>query len=260
MQHILLIAIILLATTACHKQYVRKKSTADTTRFENTNAQKFVQNYNRQLPQVTHFQAKAKIEYQTDKENITANLTIRSRYDSVLWVSIMPLLGVEAARIKITQDTLYVLDKIHHTVTISPIRKIEEKLGAKISLKELQDVLLGLTRIPEKIQAYKQDKNFYFISAWHEDLNYTFEIDKQKLLYSLFLKEKHTSYTSHFHYQDYADTPLQNQTVKLPYRIAALLQSKQKVQASLTYTKINLNPEKLNIPFEFSKNFKILYE
>lgn len=222
--------------------------------------QKFVQEYNNQIPTLSYVQAKAKLEYQSGKEKLNSTVIIRSRYDSVLWVSVIPVLGIEAARIKITRDTLYVMDKINHTVTISSVRKIEEKLGAKITLNELQNTMFGLNPIPNKIQKIKQDKTFYLVSALQNNIDYTFQIQKSMLLHSLFLKEKQNGYTSIFYYLNYVDVPLQGKTIKLPHYLTASIQTKQNIQAQLTYTKINLNPEKLSTPFEFSKNFKVLYE
>lgn len=262
---VFLYAYIAIFGLACHHKSTRKVKTTtsrkDTTAkiAQNADAKKFVQEYNAHLRIPTHVQAKAKLDYASGKEKLNANLIIRSRYDSVLWVSVMPLLGIEAARIKITRDTLYVMDKINHTITISPIQKVEQKLGVKVALKEIQELMLGLNPIPDKIITYKLDK-INLVTASQNNINYTFEIHKELLLHSLFLKGQQNGYTSHIHYLNYTDTPFQNNTLKLPYYLTAELHTNEHIQAELTYTKINLNTEKLATPFDFSKNYTVKYE
>lgn len=262
---VFLLFLFTLSWFACHHKGTRRNKNithrTDTTAkvSENADVKKFIQEYHAHLPAITHVQAKAKLDYTSNKEKLNANLIIRSRYDSVLWVSVVPLLGIEAARIKMTRDSFYIMDKINHTITISAIQKAEEKLGVKVSLKEIQDLLFGLNRIPEPVQTYKQGK-MHFVSATKNNVNYTFEIQKELLLYSLFLKGQHNGYTSHVHYLNYTDTPFQNNTIKLPYYLTADLHTQEHIQAELTYTKINLNPEKFSTPFDFSQNYKIKYE
>jgi len=262
---IVFICVFLLTQSGCHNKGIRKdkrptqRVDTNTTEIKNADSKKFVREYHAHLPAVTHVQAKAKLDYASGKDKINANLIIRSRYDSVLWVSVVPLLGIEAARIKVTRDSFYVMDKINHTVTISPLQKTEEKLGVKVTLKELQDIMLGLTRIPNKVNTYKQSK-MHFITATQNGVDYAFEIQKEFLLHALFLKGQQSGYTSQLHYLNYTDTPFQNTSTKLPYYITANLHTKENIQAELTYTKINLATEKFNTPFEFSKNYRIIYE
>lgn len=257
--------LILFSAFSCHHKGTKKDKNiaqkADTTAKETLTAdtKKFIQEYHARIPAITHVQAKAKLDYATAKEKINANLIIRSRYDSVLWISVLPLLGIEAARIKVTRDSFYMMDKINHTITVSALQKTEEKLGVKVSLKELQDIMLGLTCIPTKILKYKQDK-MHFVSATQNKIDYAFEIQKELLLHSLFLKGQQSGYTSHLHYLNYTDTPFENKTIKLPYYITADLRTKENIQVELTYTKLNLKPEKFATPFDFSKNYKVIYE
>jgi uncharacterized protein YhbP (UPF0306 family) len=240
------------------RKVIHRTDTA-TTVAQNADVNKFVREYHARLPMITHVQAKAKLDYASGKEKLNANLIIRSRYDSVLWISVVPLLGIEAARIKITRDSFYIMDKINHTITVSTIQKAEEKLGVKISLKEIQELMLGLTHIPDKTNKYKQDK-IHLITATANKIDYAFEIQKELTLYSLFLKGQQSGYTSHIHYLNYTDIPFQNNTIKLPFYLTAELHTKEHIQAELTYTKINLNTEKFSTPFDFSKNYKIIYE
>lgn len=251
--------------SACHHKNTRRhknlthRTDTTTTGTQGADVKKLIQEYHAHLPLLTHVQAKAKLDYASGKEKLSASLIIRSRYDSVLWVSVIPLLGIEAARIKITRDSFYILDKINHTVTISSIQKTEEKLGVTTSLREIQELMLGLTRIPTKITKHKQDK-MHFIAASQNGIDYAFEIQKELMLYSLFLKGQQNGYTSHVHYLNYTDTPFQNTTIKLPYYLTADLHTKEHIQAELTYTKINLNAERFSTPFDFSKNYRIIYD
>jgi hypothetical protein len=52
------------------------------------------------------FFAKAKIEIEDSKNNNTVNAIIRMKKDSVIWISLNAILGIEVSRILITPDTV----------------------------------------------------------------------------------------------------------------------------------------------------------
>src|SRR5690348_3224740 len=55
--------------------------------------------------------AKAEVEY-TDQDNNpeTFDVNIRLRKDSVIWISVTPLLGIEAVRVLITPDSMKIMN------------------------------------------------------------------------------------------------------------------------------------------------------
>src|SRR6476660_8702296 len=71
------------------------------------------------------FSGKAKMDYDDGKktQNFTAN--IRMRRDSVIWVAITSLMGIEVARIMITRDSIDMLDRLHKERIKKPFNFLE---------------------------------------------------------------------------------------------------------------------------------------
>ncbi len=70
-------------------------------------------------------------------------ITYRIKKDSVIWISITPLLGLEAARIMITRDSVFMLDRLHKTYYKNNIENINEVLKIDVNFILLQNILLA---------------------------------------------------------------------------------------------------------------------
>lgn len=242
--------------TNCHRNLSKNKTAKDTLKtLENSVLSTFEQAYNKANIPFTHLQAKAKLDYQGEKDKVEANLVIRSRYDSVLWVSVIPLLGIEAARIKVNKDSIYVLDKINHKATLSSIKKAEEVIGVPVSLKDIQEVLFGQVGLRiQKNSVFKTHKDHYTLHTTEGNLSYAYEVDAQYHLKNLRLKQNNNQYSSHISYMDYK--PVANQM--LPFMTFVEAQAKEKIKAELTYTKINTEISKINTPMDIPRSYEII--
>ncbi len=89
------------------------------------------------------FESKLRIDYADDDMSISASATLRLRKDSLLWLSVKKL-GFEVARVQVTQDSVYVLDRINNEYTIEGLDYLAESYGLPAgSLSQLQDFILG---------------------------------------------------------------------------------------------------------------------
>lgn len=86
--------------------------------------------------------AKAKITFNGDDQKISVAATIRMRKDSLIWASIKKL-GFEIARVKITRDSVYVLDRINSQYMVHDMKYLEDQVSAPASLNSLQALILG---------------------------------------------------------------------------------------------------------------------
>jgi hypothetical protein len=86
---------------------------------------------------------KARVDYDNGKksENFTAN--IRMRRDSVIWVSITSLMGLEVARMLITKDSVEVLNRLKKEHTKKPFNLLDNVAPFKVDISLLQDLLVG---------------------------------------------------------------------------------------------------------------------
>ena len=75
----------------------------------------------------------------------TFTLNVRMARDSVIWMSISPALGVEAARVLLTPDSVQVMSKLpgNRFVFQGNYEMLEEAIQAPVNFQLVQDLLVG---------------------------------------------------------------------------------------------------------------------
>jgi hypothetical protein len=92
----------------------------------------------------TTFSAKIDVDYvggDGKKEN--ANATLRMYKDSVIWISLTGLLGIEGLRALITQDSIKVINKLDRIYTARSVAYVQEVTGLPLDLPSIQDLIIG---------------------------------------------------------------------------------------------------------------------
>ena len=69
--------------------------------------------------------------------------TIRMRRDSVVWVSATAMMGMEAVRTRITNDSIVLVNRLDRTFLAEPFSEVSERLQLPLTLQETQRLLLG---------------------------------------------------------------------------------------------------------------------
>lgn len=68
---------------------------------------------------------------------------IRMQRDSVIWISVTALLGMEAARVMVTPDSVSVINKLENAYSKTSFEALCARFGMDLRFAELQDALLG---------------------------------------------------------------------------------------------------------------------
>jgi hypothetical protein len=124
-------------------------------------------------------QAKASVTTKQDKKETSFTIHMRAHKDSIIWISITPLLGIEAVRVMITNDSIKVLDRINNKYQVSNIDYINKLLQMKVNFEIMQSLLTG------NFFAYKKNEN-KFNSVYLEEKYYILSsLNKHKLKRSL---------------------------------------------------------------------------
>src|SRR5215204_4379643 len=89
------------------------------------------------------FSAKGRMQLETPEEKIGSSVTIRIKKDSVIWISMVPGLGIEAARIRITPDTIQILNRLQRQYIAGNFSMLKNKFNIAASFEMLQAMLLG---------------------------------------------------------------------------------------------------------------------
>lgn len=90
-----------------------------------------------------YFAARCNISLKSDKAQTELKGQIRMRYDSVIWISLSPALGIEVARLMISTDTIRFLNRLEKNYFEGDYALITGFLGTSIDFNMVQALILG---------------------------------------------------------------------------------------------------------------------
>ncbi len=87
---------------------------------------------------------KASVEYTgSNNESESFDVNLRVRKDSAIWISITPLLGIEAARVLVTRDSMQILDRVHKTYSVYNYDYLDSLLKTRLNFEIIQAIIIG---------------------------------------------------------------------------------------------------------------------
>jgi hypothetical protein len=86
---------------------------------------------------------KASVDYISQNESESFDVNLRVRKDSAIWLSITPLLGIEAVRVLVTHDSMQILDRVHKTYSVHNFDYLDSLLKTNINFEIIQAVMVG---------------------------------------------------------------------------------------------------------------------
>lgn len=121
----------------------KPKKAALTEDYSVVSANNFVKVFENKASDWTYFSSKLSVDYISDGSSMGGNATLRMKRDSAIWISVS-IMGFEAARILVTQDSFYLMQKLpSKSIMIKGISELENYVGAAINLQQFQNLLLG---------------------------------------------------------------------------------------------------------------------
>jgi hypothetical protein len=87
--------------------------------------------------------AKFSISYQEGKDKTDLRGQLRMKYDSTMWVSFSPALGIEAARILLTNDSVKFINRLNKKYFEGEYSLLDSLLNTTIEFSILQSMLIG---------------------------------------------------------------------------------------------------------------------
>jgi len=200
-----------------------------------------------------YFKAKAKIDYTDAVVSQSATVDLRMKRDSLIWMSITKL-GIEGARVLITRDSAYVIDRINNSYEVYDFKALGSKFNFTLSFDILQAAILGNLPVAknhkDKLKVMK-DKEFYLLRQRQDSVvvdNYV-SIEDYKLKKALFREPA----TNNSLTLDYTNFALIND-VLFPFNsnISLQYQSPQGIYhtvVTIHYTKADVSDKELKFPF-----------
>lgn len=108
---------------------------------------------------IRYYSARASVSVKLPDSGRSFKAHIRSVEDSAAWISVVPALGIEVARILLTADSLFIMDKLADQYFVGDTAAAATKFGVRPSLALLQQALLGKAIGLDPEEKYRSDRD-----------------------------------------------------------------------------------------------------
>lgn len=216
------------------------------------------------------FSAKTNATINFDGKENSVAVSLRMRRDSVLWLSFSAI-GIEMARIMITQDSIKVLDRINSKYLISDYKYFEKIFSTEISYEDIQAIILGNSfrlKDEKKYRSAYIDSSYYILSTLGKrklkrniledrDPNKKFVQDlwiepNTYKLAKLNIDDQRSNVKILCQYENFK--PIEDSTL-FPFMNTIEIKAKKNVHVLLEYSKVNIN-KLLEFPFAISDKYE----
>jgi len=204
----------------------------------------------------TTFSAKVDIDYRGgDDKHYDVNASMRMYKDSLIWISVNAVFGIEAMRMLITSDSVFLLDKLNKSYLVRSIDYLQEVTSLPLTLSTLQDLLVGNpVFIDNNIVSYSNDNNIISLLIMGKAFKnlVTINGNDNVLIHSKMDDVDITrSRTADLSYDDYEKKKGRIFSSKRRITVA----EKNKLDISLNFKQYEFNDE-VNFPFSIPRNYK----
>lgn len=204
----------------------------------------------------TTFSAKIDIDYEDGEgKRYNVNAHVRMYKDSVIWISITAILGIEGMRVYITPDSVKLLDKQNKVYSPRSVAFLQELTELPLDLSTLQDLLLGNpVFLDSNIISYSRTGNTISLQSNGNFFKNLFTIgatDKRVQTSQLDDPDILRSRTCYLTYSDYE----KKDGVVFPTKRTINVADKKKLDIKMDFKQYEFN-EKLSFPFTVPKNYE----
>jgi hypothetical protein len=202
------------------------------------------------------FSARLRVTYEGEDQSVSGSATLRMKKDSAVWMSVKKL-GLELARVLVTKDSVYVLDRFNREYSVESLDYLASSYGLPASLLGLQDFLLGNAVIFDDQQlGVKPLGPTYQLTASSEALISDYWIDASEyFVHKMAFNDKSNNQQVNVLLEEFAPTTDQQ---KFSYLRSLDINSPSlsKVTIGIKFSKLEVNiPKELNfeIPSKYTR-------
>ncbi len=203
----------------------------------------------------TTFSAKIDVDYvggDGKKESVNANL--RMYKDSLIWVSITGLFGIEGMRAHITTDSIKMLNKLDKVYTARSVAYLQEVTGLPLNLQSVQDLIIGNPIfLDSNIVSYESNGSSVSLLTIGELFKNLLTVTGGRLSHcKLDDVDMNRNRTCDLSYDDYE----LKKDIPFSAKRRITVSEKSKLDIKLDFRSYSFN-ETLSFPFSVPKNYKI---
>jgi hypothetical protein len=204
---------------------------------------------------------RSKLSFKGPKQEFdNANLTIRARKDSLIWLSVSKL-GIEAVRTLITPDSIVVMDKLHKETVTFDFPTLSRQFNFKISFALLQSILLGNLPYPQQPATVATSSETTLLSRQQAGpvLVENYISKPNQKLTRLLLTDQPTQNTLQVNYEDFTSLasvlfPYTN-LITLTYKPRATDQATQ-TDVQIRHSRVELSDKNPGFPFSVPASYQ----
>ncbi len=197
--------------------------------------------------------AKAKVKYSDASMNVGATAYIRVKKDSAIWVSLRKL-GLEVARVLVSPDSIFVMNRLDNVYMKKPIAAIREYIELPANFQVIQSLVYGNPVFFSSARPDLEivDRN-YKLSQQSAEMKSNYLIDEDFLLRKVNLHENRSGQSFAVEFDDYQ---LENGNQNFSYIRMFKMNNPDTGDASLDvkFSKVVFNIPK-NIRFEIPDKY-----
>ncbi len=217
-----------------------------------------------------NFSAKFNVEYSVDKKSLEFKGQVRIIKDSLMWFTFGQDLGIEIARLRITQDSVKFVDRLHKSYFVGDYRFVNEFLAPNIDISILQSIILG-----NDFEHYEHAKFKASVDGGEYRLNTTGRNKLKKHVrnsadHERIFRQSIWLDPNNFKINRIIIKDLTQNSKKLtakysnfkeingrlfPFRLEYKVEAEKPVEVKVKYSKIELN-EQLKFPFKIPSKYK----
>jgi uncharacterized protein DUF4292 len=193
------------------------------------------------------------------------------RTDSIIWISISPLLGIEVARIIATRDSIKFLDRFNKQYSATDYKYINKMFDLNIEFDIMQGVITGniFSYKKNKFNSVYIDDKYYILSTLSKSkLNRSLEEDDPSkaivqdmwiddLTYKIIklsIEDKRVNKKLLTKYDDFNETD----GGLFPFKSNTQIIASKNITINLEFTKVSLN-QNLTYPFRIPASYDKIY-
>jgi hypothetical protein len=241
--------ILILFLSACSL----KKATIVTPVSAGLSTSSFIDSVHASSLDLDWFSAKIKGSILSQGNQLPVNANLRIRTDSIIWVSVSAVFGIEAFRMVVTPDSVKILNRLSNTYFVGNIQSLADEYGVPLSFYDFQDVLLAKMKLPSvRGSRLSQEGSIFNLNFIEDQMQVRALFNQQFLPLSYSLEKETQSFVAE--YSSYE--AVANQQIPLDLRFVATNIS-DKIDLKYSYSNIVINsPKKVHFTIPKSYVFK----
>jgi hypothetical protein len=220
-----------------------------------------------------YLSAKLSINYQKESSSTSLRGQLRMREDSILWLSFSPAMGIEAARLILTQDSVKFINRLNKTYFTGRYKMLDTLISSTVDYIIVQSMILGnelphytvdnynvkvddnmylLTmekkrKIKKKIKKGNSPTNIIVEKVWMDPVN--FRMRKVEMHEIGAENNKLVVY-----YNDYREV----EGKWFPFNIQIQISANKDISINVKYNKVHFD-EKMSFPFHIPKKYQYAF-